>query len=256
MKIIDGNARLPARAGIPAAHRLLRLMDELGIAAAVVAGGGYISPEQLARHVVFGGGLDVDIDHGLLLEQCATAPERLLPVYIGNPHRGDAGYRERGRAFHALKLAPVLHGVALEDARNLALVAHADDLGHPVYLHCLHRPGFGADDLVALARRFPQTRFVLEHAGVGNCDFHALSVIAPVPNVSLETSGGFTLVVQAACERLGARRVLFGSEYPMQHPRAELTKMRCLELDDAALARILGQNAAELLGLENIDADA
>lgn len=256
MKIIDGNARLPARGWDSAAHRLLLLMDELGIDAAVVAGGGYISPDQLAQHVVSGGGLDVDIDHGLLLAQCATAPERLLPVYIGNPHRGGAEYRERGRAFHALKLAPVLHGVALGDARNLALVAHAADLGHPVYLHCLHRPGFDAGELVALAQRFPQTRFVLEHAGVGNCDFHALSVIAPVPNISLETSGGFTLVVQAACERLGVKRVIFGSEYPMQHPRAELTKMRCLELDDTALARVLGQNAAELLGLENADADA
>jgi hypothetical protein len=251
MKIIDGNARLPARAGLPAAHRLLRLMDELGIDAAVVAGGGYISPDQLALHVVSGGGLDVDIDHQLLLAQCAVAPERLLPVYLGNPHRGSAAYRERGRAFHALKLAPVLHGVALEDGRNLALVEHAADLGHPVYLHCLHRPGFDAGALAALAGRFPRTRFVLEHAGVGNCDFHALSAIAAVPNVSLETSGGFTLVVQAACERLGVERVIFGSEYPMQHPRAELTKVRCLELDDAALARVLGRNAAELLGLED-----
>src|SRR5262249_33063390 len=118
MTIIDGNARLRAASGVAAAHEFLSLMDRLGIDKAGVAGGGYISPEQLAEHAVRGGGLDVDVDHGLLLEQCAVAPERLIPVYIANPHRGITDYRERGRAFCALKLAPVLHGVPLRDPRT------------------------------------------------------------------------------------------------------------------------------------------
>jgi uncharacterized protein len=254
MTIIDGNARLRAASGVAAAHDILSLMDRLGIDKAVVAGGGYISPEQLAEHAAHGGGLDVDIDHGLLLEQCATAPERLIPVYIANPHRGITDYRERGRAFRALKLAPVLHGVPLRDPRMIALIEVAAELGHPVYLHCLHRPGFEVTELAALALRFGNLRFVLEHAGVGNCDFHALANIAKLPNISLETSGGFTLVVRAAVERLGAHRVIFGSEHPMQHPRAELEKMRCLGLDNVTLARILGHNVSELLALEQAHA--
>jgi uncharacterized protein len=250
MTIVDGNARLRASAGLAASHQLLALMDRLGIAKAVVAGGGYVSPDQLAQHMDHGGGLDVDIDHGVLIEQCAVSPERLIPVYIGNPHRGVADYRERGRAFRALKLAPVLHGIPLRDARMLAFIKTAAEFDHPVYLHCMHRPGMRVAELAALAMRFHTVRFVLEHAGVGNCDFHALASIAPLANISLETSGGFTLVVRAAIERLGAHRVIFGSEHPLQHPRAELEKIRCLELDDATLARVLGQNVIELLALE------
>ncbi|WP_428266993.1 amidohydrolase family protein [Haliangium sp.] len=246
MTIIDGNARLPARTGLRAAHDLLAVMDRLDIEKAIVAGGGYISPEQLSHHVVHGGGIDADIDHELLLDQCALAPERLLPVYIGNPYRGSERYRDCGSDFHALKLAPVLHGVPLTDERVLSLIEVAEDFGHPVYLHCLHRSGFEVGELVALARRFRNLGFVLEHAGVGNCDFHALAAIAPEPNIWFETSGGFTLVVQAACERLGPERVIFGSEYPMHHPYAELAKLHCLDLDEAARGRVLGHN---LLGL-------
>lgn len=242
---IDAHAHLPARPG--ARERLLSLMDSLAFARAVVVAGGSVSPETLARQIACGGGSDVDVDNASLLAACEGSGGRLIPFYFANPHRGAAAYRREGARYRGLKLGPAVHGVRLDDARHDALVEAAVELGHPVYLHCLARDGFRVDDLVALARRHPRARLILGHAGIGNCDFHAVSLIAPEPNLYFETSGGFTSVIEAAFRALGPRRVLFGTEYPLQHPCAEVEKARCLDLSPDERALFLGGNIARLL---------
>jgi predicted TIM-barrel fold metal-dependent hydrolase len=117
-----------------------------------------------------------------------------------------------------------------------------------VYTVCLERPGSTVTDLVKLAVAFPDTTFVLGHAGIGNIDLYAVELIAPHANVLLETSGGYTCVAQAAVRRLGADRVLFGSEAPIQHPEVELTKLRHIGLSDEDWHRITWRNACRLLG--------
>jgi predicted TIM-barrel fold metal-dependent hydrolase len=102
-------------------------------------------------------------------------------------------------------------------------------------------------DLVELAGRFPPVAFVLGHAGIGNIDFHAINLIRHAPNILLETSGGYTCVTEAACDRLGAGRVVFGSEYPLQHPAVELAKFRALRTSPERWRCIAWDNAHRLL---------
>lgn len=248
MEVVDGHARLRTDAEAP--HRLLAEMDALGVTRALVAGGGYITPDQLARHIAEGGGVDVDVDHELLLRQCEADAARLLPAYIPNPYRGEQAcrlYRDEGHLFKVVKIVPVIHGIGLHDPRVIGLIEIAEEFGHPVSLHCMHRPGFTVGELVLLALRFPRVSFILEHAGVGNCDFHGLSLIREHANISFETSGGFALLVKEACKRLGPQRVIFGSEYPIQNIRPELVKMECLGLEPADMARVMGGNLMNLM---------
>lgn len=244
-RICDFHARLvPHGASV---EHLLRTMDDVCIERAVVSAGGTIPLERLSQQIVEGGSADVDADNDFVLDACIQSEGRLVPFFLANPHRGSGHYRARVDEFSGLELAPAVHGVALTDDRTTALVRVADDAGHPVYLHCLARDGFTVKALVVIASRFPSVRFVLGHSGIGHIDLYGVNLISGRRNIFFETSGGYARVIQHALERLGPERLLFGSEYPLQHPTVELAKYRSLNLGSKVWERIAWTNASKLL---------
>ena len=68
-------------------------------------------------------------------------------------------------------------------------------------------------------------------------------------------TGCFTAVARLAVRRLGADRVLFGTEYPLQHPDVELAKLIALRLGPEDLYKVAAGNARRLLGLDSEDLD-
>ncbi|MGV9310707.1 amidohydrolase family protein [Streptomyces sp. NPDC003691] len=244
--VLDFHVRLVPGPG--SGERLLSALDDCGIAKAVVCAGGTIGLDRLSRQLVEGGHIESDADNDAVLDACRAAGGRLVPFFFANPHRPAAVYRSRAADFRGLEISPAVHGVGLTDPRVAGLVGTAAESGHPVYVVCLDRPGSGVADLVALARRFPSARFVLGHSGIGNIDFYALTLIQDEPNILLETSGGYTSVAAAALSRLGAGRVVFGSEYPLQHPSVELAKFRALRPSPGEWRQIAWDNAHGLLG--------
>jgi predicted TIM-barrel fold metal-dependent hydrolase len=244
--VLDFHVRLVPRSG--ARERLLAALDDCGLERAVVCAGGTIDLDRLSRQLVTGGHVETDADNDAVLAACEGTDGRLVPFFFANPHRAPASYRARAVEFRGLEVSPAVHGVGLADPSVAALVDVAAAFGHPVYVVCLARPGAGVADLVALARRFPQVNFVLGHSGIGNIDFYALVLIEDEPNIFLETSGGYTCVAEAALRRLGADRVLFGSEYPLQHPAVELAKFQALRVPPEQWRRVAWDNAHRLLG--------
>jgi predicted TIM-barrel fold metal-dependent hydrolase len=222
-------------------------MDECGLARAVVCAGGTIDLDRLSRQLIEGGHVETDADNDAVLSTCAGSGGRLVPFFFANPHRPAAVYLARAGQFCGLEVSPAVHGVGVSDPRVADLVAVAARFDHPVYVVCLDRPGARVADLVALARRFPEVNFVLGHSGIGNIDFYALTLIRDEPNILLETSGGYSCVAEAAVNRLGAGRVVFGSEYPLQHPSVELAKFRALRLPPEQWRQIAWDNAHRLL---------
>ncbi|MEV4511731.1 amidohydrolase family protein [Dactylosporangium sp. NPDC049525] len=242
--ILDFHARLGPHP--QAAARMLATMDNCGITRAVVVAGGMIDLERLSRHVVEGGHIEADADNQAVLDACEGSDGRLVPFWFGNPHRTAGRYRDAA-GFRGLELSPAVHGVPLTDVRNTAFVEVAAEHRHPVYIVCLGRPGAGVADLVTLAGKFPEVTFVLGHCGFVGIDVNAVSRVVDTPNIVAETSGCYTGVAGAAVERLGAGRVLFGTEYPLQHPRVELAKFDALGLGPADWQRIAWDNGHRLL---------
>lgn len=247
--VFDFHARLTPQEG--AARRLLDTMDAHGIARAAVSAGGTISLDRLSRQLVEGGHIETDADNDAVLAGCRASGGRLVPFHFANPHRGPCAYAVRAAEFRGLEISPAVHGVPFPDERTHSLVRIAEEHRHPVYTVCLHRPGATVADLVELAAGFPRVTFVLGHSGVGEIDLHGIGLIKDSHNILLETSGGYSAVIRLAIERLGARRLLFGSEYPLQHPTVELAKYAALGLADWQLQQILWHNAADLLGLKD-----
>ncbi|TWJ27665.1 hypothetical protein JD81_01156 [Micromonospora sagamiensis] len=246
--VFDFHVRLAPRPG--AGERLRSALDECGLERAVVCAGGTIDLDRLSRQLVEGGHVETDADNDAVLAACAGTDGRLVPFFFANPHRPAEVYRARAAEFRGLEISPAVHGVGLTDPRVADLVGVAAEFDHPVYVVCLDRPGAGVADLVDLGRRFPQVDFVLGHSGIGNIDLYALTLIRDEPNILLETSGGYTCVVEAALRRLGAGRVVFGSEYPLQHPAVELAKFQALRLSPEQWRQVAWDNAHRLLGEE------
>jgi predicted TIM-barrel fold metal-dependent hydrolase len=248
-RLFDFHVRLAPVAG--AAGRLLAALDGSGIERAAVCAGGTIDLQQLSRQLVLGGHVTTDADNDAVLAACRPSGGRLVPFFFANPHRPADEYDKRAAEFRGLEVSPAVHGVGLDDPRTRQLVEVAAEHGQPVYAVCLIRAGSGARELAALALDFPAVTFVLGHGGTGNIDLDAIEVIAPHPNVMFETSGGYSTVLTAALRRLGADRLLFGSEYPLQHPDVELAKFRAAGLTPADWDRIVWRNALRVLNLED-----
>jgi hypothetical protein len=56
------------------------------------------------------------------------------------------------------------------------------------------------------------------------------------------------MVVATAIAKLGAARVLFGSEYPLQDPSVEVLKVKALDLDALTHAAVMGGSVLALIG--------
>jgi predicted TIM-barrel fold metal-dependent hydrolase len=220
----------------------------MGIARAMVAAGGLVDLDRLSHNIVTGDHDDVMPDNDAVAAACAGSAGRLVPMYFANPYGDVEKYRRAAARFRGLELSPAVHGVRFDDPRLMAFVEVAAGLGHPVYVVCLGRPGTRAGDLVALARQFPAATFVFGHCGFIGIDTNGIAEIAPQENIVAETSGCYSVVARRAIDLLGAERVLFGTEYPLQHPSVELAKFAALRLSPATWQRVAWRNAHRLLG--------
>jgi hypothetical protein len=251
--VFDFHTRLSGRPGDR--DRLLSTLDSCRIDRAVVCAGGTIDLVRLSRQLVEGGYVDSDPDNDAVLGACAASGGRLVPFYFANPRRGAEQYQQRAGEFAGLEISPAVHGVDLADRRTADLVSVAAGVDHPVYTVCLGRPGSRVADLAGLADRFADVTFVLGHSGVGNIDFYGIELVASRPNILLETSGGYTSVLRAALDRLTPSRVLFGTEFPLQHPSVELAKFAALDVPTDQWRLVAWDNANQLLERSIRDAD-
>jgi predicted TIM-barrel fold metal-dependent hydrolase len=189
--------------------------------------------------------ISISIPNEEILKMSQLSQGSLLPFYFANPFNSTEEYKRIGNQFYGLKLAPAVHGVKLADTKNINYIEEATSFHHPVYLHCLNQDGFRVEDLKALSSSYPNTRFVLGHAGIGQCDFSAVDTIVDNKNIYFETSG-----IEYAVKKLGQERIIFGSEYPLQNPKIEILKIKLLNIS----LEKLNQNAKNLLGSRGLNA--
>jgi predicted TIM-barrel fold metal-dependent hydrolase len=170
------------------------------------------------------------------------------------------------------ELCPWSGGGSPLDEEWQAVFAHAIALGWPVNLHVTDPasrffPGrvvTPLEDVIALARQQTGLRLVLAHWG-GGLVFHELNTHArqALKNCVYDTAATPLLydpaIYAAAVRAVGVERILFGSDYPlMVFPKEQrepdfvraLAQVRSVGLEPSALARLLGENARRVLGIE------
>jgi hypothetical protein len=190
----------------------------------------------------------------LVAEACAAAHERLYGFARLDPGADGAldllrtAVTELG--FRGLKLHPVSTRAHPADDETIALVRLAGDLGVPTLFHCGDDPMTAPLVIADTAAACRDATIVLGHMGGYYHVDEAIDVAEHHPNIVLETSAmPYPDKIRAAVDRIGAQRVVFGSDGPMARPEVEREKIEFAGLTAEQNALVLGGNAARLLGV-------
>ena len=225
---------------------LLRTMDESGIDMGLALGVA-IKASTVARTNEFIGSLPRD----RLVPFGTVHPD--LSVEENLKHLQDNG-------IVGVKLHPLFQSLSLADPMVHEILAALAEARVPVVTHV----GAGADDasnergapvlLRAVADRLPDLTLIACHfGGYHRLDEAEQHVVGS--SVVLETSWPPTLAelepdrLVALIRRHGADRLVYGSDWPMADPAAEIAAIRGLGLTTAERDGILGGNLARILGL-------
>ncbi len=165
----------------------------------------------------------------------------------------DALLSEKTARIAALKIHPsFLRRRVIEPAfapyLDWAAAHHA-----PVLVHCGRWQEMASYRFVLdVAERHPATAFILCHMG-GDGSHLVEAAVARVletglTNVSLGTESIREYwIVQRAVDRLGPERIIFGSDYNLNHPRSFQAVIEALELDAEGRRKVFGDNLNALL---------
>ncbi len=249
----------------PSVDDMLREMDAAGVGRAVLLGWYWERQENCVAQNRF-------------YAECVRAhADRLAAFATVQAGAGQAALKEVRRAkddglIGLGELSPHSQGVAVTDERWLALLELAGELGLPVNLH-VTEPESGPypgrvetplADFWAMARAWPQVKFILAHWGGRLWRAEGETGARWPDNVWVDTAA-MPLLYGAAGEALwreglaacGPERVLWGTDYPLALYPGEpdmgtmegfLAEARARVPAKAARA-VLGGTAADLLGL-------
>jgi len=194
------------------------------------------------------------------LQAMGRHPEKLIGFCFVNPAVGaDAACREIDWAiarngFRGIKLWV---SVNCRSRKLDPILTEAAELGVPVLHHASYNTlGAAAPnestpaDIADLACRFPAVPLIMAH--LGHARVQGITEIAPHGNVLVDTSGSQPArgLLEEAVRRLGARRLVFGTDLPIRDYASVLGRLYDAPLTERQRGLILGQNAARLLRLE------
>jgi len=163
----------------------------------------------------------------------------------------------RRHGITAVKVHPLFQRFALDDPRlwelfeafgaDVAVIVHVG-AGGDEHTNSLSSPAM----IAGIARTFPNLRLVACHFG-GYRILDAAEELLTGVDVVLETSWPPSLAtlrperVRDLIRRHGAERVVFGSDWPMTDPGAEIKAIDALGLSDDETKSVLGGTMARLL---------
>lgn len=183
-------------------------------------------------------------------------PDRVLGFCYVNPRYPDDSMKEIERCVVREGMAGIKLWIACSarDKRVDAIAQRAAELRVPILQHAWHnargqKPNESTPaDVAAMAAKHPDTMIVMAHlTGAGE---RGISEIAPYENLSVDISGGEPEagMVELAAKKLGANRVVFGTDTPIRSYGMTLGKVVGAKLTAREKKLILGGNAQRLLG--------
>ena len=185
-------------------------------------------------------------------------PEAILPFCYVTPAFPDEAVTEIERCVGGHGMAGVKLWVArkatdpgLDPIMEAAVEQDVPVLQHAWLKTTGNLPGESTPfDVADLARRHPRARIIMAHLnGVG---YRGIEAVVDVPNVVVDTSGGDpeSSMVETAVRRLGAHRVVYGSDAPIRHFGVTMNKVLGADIPDSDKRAVLWDNALRILKLD------
>ena len=161
-------------------------------------------------------------------------------------------WHDRGR-IRAFKLHPALHNRKATDDHYAPLFEYAHAHRLPVLAHSWAGDPLGGPAVLGeLADHYPDARILIGHsASSWQMVDEAAAAAVEHPNVHLDLTGSGLIygLLEDLVGRVGARRILLGTDLPFIDPRPGLGRVLMSRLADGDKRLILGENARRLFGL-------
>lgn len=255
--IVDAHAHfgLPGQFFIPESspRDLLKLMDLLSIRFAIMP----------CDHIVLHEGPRVGLaSHRRVYEE---SQGRVFYLGIFDARRPDeslAALKEANSwpGFAGLKLHPSFHGAWADDPVYEQAWRFAADRDLPIMTHSWSVSDYNPvqrystpERFEGYARKFPQVRLVLGHAGGrGSGRREAVRMVNEYANVYLDFAGDVFCyrLIETLVESVPPDKILFGSDFPWIDPRANLSRVLLADIDDRLKRKILADNAHAVYKLQ------
>jgi uncharacterized protein len=184
-------------------------------------------------------------------------PARFLGYVTVNPNPLGEALEELARWSHfhkppLIKLHPGLHHYPVTGEHYRPIWDYANQTEAIVLVHTWDSdPNCGPLLFPKIAKSCPRARILLGHSGVTWRGYHqAAEAAEQAPNLFLDLSGSqhHRLILERTVERLGAERILFGSDLPYLEAAMTLAWVLAARISDAAKERILRTNFLRLVG--------
>ena len=177
-----------------------------------------------------------------------------------NPHLGNECLSELKRCvqelgFVAVKLHTIGHAVMPTSKDALKVCELASELEVPLLIHTGTGVPFALPSLcLPIARRFPDLKVVLCHAGYAFYVAEAIIVANEASNVYLEPSWCTSVQLKGMIQQLGPERIFMGSDLP-GNLATEIAKAKLIGLNDDELSAYLGKTAKKVFNLPKDESD-
>jgi predicted TIM-barrel fold metal-dependent hydrolase len=187
-----------------------------------------------------------------------------VPQFLGyvvvNPTYVEQSIGEMRRYLNApnivgVKLHPDASGQPLDSAATHEVVNAYRRYSKPLLVHV--RGSAQVRALATLAAAAPNLKMIVAHAG-GDAFAECLALATRQLNLLLEpfTGGSERGKIEEAVEKIGAHRVLFGTNFPSLNPGVALGMLADASLSESDRNLILGGNTAKLFQLDRRPAAA
>jgi hypothetical protein len=221
---------------------MLKTMGDLGIDVACISSFASVGP-------------DWKFGNDIVAKVIRRYPGRFIGYAVINPNYPDSIDNELSRCFDklgmkAIKLHPVWHSYPINGPNYVPVFEYAEANKLTILSHT-----WGSyETLSTLAENYPHLNFIVAHAGgwdgrnISNpilIDYKILDAAKKYDNIYLDLAA--TLVYLGAVEHLvrkvGAEKILYGSDFPLHSPSYQLGRVVYARIDEREKREILGGNA-------------
>ncbi len=227
------------------AAAMVRVMDRLGIDVSIA------SPHIAVT-------CDYREGNRQVAEAAREFPGRIVPFITINPNYPREEIEAEINSYHeaggivGFKFHSSLHSTDCMNEGYTPAYEYADEHAIPILSHAWNGPGGPMKVVGTLAERYPNITFVNAHSSSGwQVIDNACALAEEFDRVYLDLTGSrlFYGALERMVDRVGAERILWGTDNPFIDPRPGLGRMLCAHVSDDDKRLMLGLNAKKLFRL-------
>lgn len=201
---------------------------------------------------------DFQEGNGALKAAVDRFPDRIIPFFGIHPRYWETAKDEIKRCagdwgWRGLKLHPEFHVYPANCRSAVDVIGTYQAYGSVVMIHSGDRYTgvYSSPSMIAdVARQCPGATIIMAHMGSSDWQ-EAIEWAQVYPNLILDTTGAINWygIVEYAVERLGPRRMIWGSDFPLFPFEMGISKVADSDADETTKQLILGENIQRIMGL-------